>query len=312
MMFAGAALPASTANRRSAAAAPAAHPVFYRTVKVDGVDIFYREAGDPKQPTILMLHGFPSSSSQYRDLIPLLARSYHVVAPDYPGFGHSAQPPREQYRYSFDQLYVTVDRFTRAIGVNRFVLYAQDYGGPVGLRFVVHQPDRVRALLIQNANAYEVGISPLWAPIRALWANDTPETRAVVAKFLTREGTTFEHGDGTPPDRVNPDAIDLDQSVLDRPGNRDIQLDLLGDYKSNLALYPAIHAAFRAHKFPTLIVWGTKDSSFTVAGAKAYRQDLPDAELHLIDAGHFACETHAELIAGYVTAFLPRALGRRR
>jgi pimeloyl-ACP methyl ester carboxylesterase len=283
-------------------------PVYFRTVNVDGLDIFYREAGDPKNPTILLLHGFPSSSSQYCELIPLLSNKYHVVAPDYPGFGHSAQPSREAYHYTFDHLYETIDHFTKAVGVSHFVLYGHDYGAPVGLRFTLHQPERIRALIIQNGNAYEVGLSPLWAPIKALWASDRPETREAVAAFLNREGTKFEHGDGAPPDRVNPDAIDLDQLVLDRPGNRDIQLDLFADYKSNLALYPAFHEAFRKHQFPTLIVWGRNDSSFTTAGAEAYRDDLPKSKLYMLDAGHFACETHAGEIASLIREFLPAVL----
>lgn len=309
LMAASAVLPTGTAFAQGPASySIPANPVFYRTVKVDGIDIFYREAGDPKNPTVLLLHGFPSSSSQYRDLIPLLADKYHVVAPDYPGFGHSAQPGRDLYKYTFDHLYETVDHFTNAVGIKRFVLYAHDYGAPVGLRFALHQPDRIRAIIIQNGNAYEVGFTPLWAPIKALWASDTPETRKVVSGFLTKDGIQFEHADGAPIERVNPDAVVLDQFVLERPGNRDLQLDLFADYKSNVALYPEFHAAFRKHRFPMLIVWGQNDSSFGVAGAKAFRDDLPDAELHLIEAGHFASETHAGEIAGYIREFLPRVL----
>lgn len=286
---------------------PAA-PIFYRTAKVDGLDIFYREAGDPARPTILLLHGFPSSSHEFRDLIPLLADTYHVVAPDYPGFGHSSQPARADYHYTFEHLHETVDHFTRAIGLERFAIYIQDYGAPVGLRFALRQPERVTAIIVQNGNAYEVGLSPAWAPIQALWAHDTAETRAGAAAFLARETTVFQYSAGVTAERVNPDAIENDQAILDRPGSRDIQLDLFANYQTNVALYPDFHAAFRKHKFPTLIVWGKNDPIFTVAGAEAFKQDLPDAELHLLDAGHFALETNAAEIAGYIRAFLPRAL----
>jgi len=292
------------ATRVAAAVQHADTAIHYRTAKVDGLDIFYREAGDPKKPTILLLHGFPSSSHQYRDLIPLLADRYHVIAPDYPGFGHSSQPDRGQFRYSFDHLYTVVDRFTRTIGADKFAIYIQDYGAPIGLRFALHQPQRVTAIIVQNGNAYDVGLSPLWAPIQALWANDTPETRAGAAAFLTRETTTFQYSAGVPQDRVNPDAIENDQAILDRPGNRDIQLDLFADYQSNVALYPAFHAAFRQHRFPTLVVWGKNDPIFTVAGAEAFKADLPGAEVHLLDAGHFATETHSREIAAHIRSFL--------
>ena len=283
-------------------------PVHYRTVKADGLDIFYREAGDPKNPTILLLHGFPSSSHMYRDLIPLLSDRYHLVAPDYPGFGRSSQPTPAEYRYTFDHLYETVDQFTRAVGLGKFAIYIQDYGAPIGLRFALRQPERVTAIIVQNGNAYDVGLSPLWAPIKALWTQDTPETRKGAAAFLTRQTTTFQYSEGVPADRVNPDAIDNDQAILDRPGNQELQLDLFADYQTNLALYPAFHEAFRKHQFPTLIVWGKNDPIFTPAGAGAFEQDLPNAELHLLDAGHFALETQAAEISGYIREFLPRAL----
>jgi len=303
--------PASAKPVHAAYSIPAT-AIHYRTVKVDGLDVFYREAGDPKNPTILLLHGFPSSSHQYRDLIPLLADKFHVVAPDYPGFGHTTQPAREAYGYTFDHLYQTVDHFSRVVGIDRFAIYIQDYGSPVGLRFALYQPKRVTAIIVQNGNAYDVGLSPLWAPIRQLWAKDTPETREGAADFLTRKTTTYQYSEGVPADRVNPDAIENDQAILDRPGNRDIQLDLFADYQSNVKLYPAFHEAFRKYQFPTLIVWGKNDPIFTVAGAEAFREDLPHAELHMLDAGHFATETHADEIAGYIRDFLPRALGHRQ
>lgn len=306
--------PAQAASSRPAEPAsysiPAA-PIFYRTIKVDGLDIFYREAGPKDAPTILLLHGFPSSSHMFRDLIPLLADRYHVVAPDYPGFGRSTQPAREQYAYTFDHLYETVDHFTQAIGAKSFALYIQDYGSPVGLRFALRQPERVTAIIVQNGNAYDVGLSPAWAPIKALWAQDTPATREGAASFLKRETTVFQYSEGVPPERVNPDAIDSDQAILDRPGNRDLQLDLFADYQTNVAQYPAFHAAFRKHQFPTLIVWGRNDPIFTVAGAEAFKADLPKAEVHLLDAGHFALETNAGEIAGHIRSFMARQVRQR-
>lgn len=194
------------------------------------------------------------------------------------------------------------------MGIDKFAIYIQDYGAPVGLRFALRQPERVTAMIVQNGNAYDVGLSPLWALIRALWAEDTPETRKAAAAFLTRQTTVLQYSEGVPAGRVNPDAIDNDQATLDRPGNADIQLDLLANYQTNVALYPDFHDAFRKNRFPTLIVWGRNDPIFTVAGAEAFLQDLPKAELHLLDAGHFALETSAAEIAGYIRAFMPRAL----
>lgn len=310
-----AALAPESANAQNAS--PAAYtipakPIFYRTVKVDGLDVFYREAGPKDAPVILLLHGFPSSSHQFRNLIPLLADKFRVIAPDYPGFGRTTQPDRSAFAYTFDNLYAVVDKFTRAVGAEKFAVYIQDYGSPVGLRFALHQPERVTALIVQNGNAYEVGLSPLWAPIQALWAKDTPETRAGAASFLKRETTSFQYSEGVPADRVNPDAIDNDQAILDRPGNRDIQLDLFANYQSNVVLYPAFHEAFRKRQFPTLVVWGAKDPIFTVAGAEAFKKDLPKAEIHLLEAGHFATETHGDAIAGLIREFLPRALKTSR
>lgn len=311
-LLASAAVIASPAAAAPTSPATNAHysipatPIHYRTVKVDGLDIFYREAGDPKKPTILLLHGFPSSSHMFRNLIPLLADKYHVVAPDYPGFGHSSQPTPADYAYTFDNLYQTVDKFTRAVGVDKFAVYIQDYGAPVGLRFVSRQPERVTAMIVQNGNAYESGLSPLWAPIKALWVKDNAETREGAAAFLTRQITTFQYSEGVPADLVNPDAIENDQAILDRPGNREIQLDLFANYQTNVDLYPTFHEAFRKHQVPTLVVWGKNDPIFTLAGAEAFKKDLPRAEFHLIDAGHFALETKAGEIAGHIRDFMGR------
>jgi len=299
-----------------ASAAPAtyaipARPIFYRTVKVDGLDIFYREAGPRDAPVILLLHGFPSSSHMFRDLIPLLADKYHVIAPDYPGFGYSSQPDRARFNYTFDNLYSVVDKFTHAVGAEKFAIYVQDYGSPIGLRFALHQPERVTAMIVQNGNAYDVGLAPIWDPIKAYWAENTPERREALRAFVTERTTVFQYSEGVPAERRNPDAWRNDQAILDRPGNDEIQLDLFGDYRNNLKLYPAFQQAFRDNQFPTLIVWGKNDPIFTVQGAEAFKRDLPKAELHYLDAGHFALETEAPTVAGYIRDFLPRALKKR-
>lgn len=299
---------ARAAVAASTQALPARPAVHYRTVDVEGVKIFYREAGPPDAPTILLLHGFPSSSHMFRDLIPLLATRYHVVAPDYPGFGYSDQPSREQYQYSFDQLYRTVDGFTRKLGLEKFAIYVQDYGSPIGLRIASRQPDRVTAIIVQNGNAYDVGLAPIWDPIKAYWAEDKPERREALREFLTEKITTFQYSEGVRPDLVSPDAIRNDQAILDRPGNADIQLDLFRDYRTNLALYPEFQRYFRERKPPILIAWGKNDPIFAVEGAKAFLRDQPEAELHLLDAGHFALETHSGEIAALIDNFLKQKL----
>ena len=289
---------------------PAA-PIYYRTVKIDGLDIFYREAGPKDAPVILLLHGFPSSSHMFRDLIPLLADSYHIIAPDYPGFGYSSQPSRDQFQYTFDNMYGVVDKFTHAVGAEKFAIYVQDYGSPIGLRFALHQPQRVSAIIVQNGNAYDVGLAPIWDPIKAYWAENTPERREALREFVKDRTTVFQYSEGVPLERRNPDAWRNDQTLLDRPGNDEIQLDLFGDYRNNVKLYPAFQESFRKHQFPTLIVWGKNDPIFTVQGAEAFKKDLPNSELHYLDAGHFALETDAAEIAGYIRAFMPRALKPR-
>ena len=286
---------------------PAA-PIYYRTVKIDGLDIFYREAGPRNAPVILLLHGFPSSSHMFRDLIPLLADKYRVIAPDYPGFGYSTQPDRARFQYTFDNLYAVVDKFTRAVGAETFAIYVQDYGSPIGLRFALHQPERVTAMIVQNGNAYDVGLAPIWDPIKAYWAENTPERREALRDFVKERTTVFQYSEGVPAERRNPDAWRNDQWILDRPGNEEIQLDLFGDYRNNVKLYPAFQESFRRHQFPTLIVWGRNDPIFTVQGAEAFRTDLPKAEIHYLDAGHFALETDAAAIAGYIREFMQRTV----
>lgn len=295
----------------SAYTIPAA-PIYYRTAKVDGLDIFYREAGPKDAPVILLLHGFPSSSHQFRNLIPLLADKYRVIAPDYPGFGYSSQPARAQFNYTFDRLYDVVDKWTRAVGVDKFSVYIQDYGSPIGLRFALNQPDRVTALIVQNGNAYDVGLAPIWDPIKAYWAENTQQRRDALRDFLKEPTTVFQYSEGVPAERRNPDAWRHDQAGMDRPGNDEIQLDLFSDYRTNVKMYPQFHESFRKNQFPTLVVWGKNDPIFTPQGAEAFRKDLPKAEIHMIDAGHFALETHAAETAGYIREFLPRALKAKR
>ncbi len=310
----GSILPATAQTAKSAAATYTipATPIYYRTAKIDGLDIFYREAGQKDAPVILLLHGFPSSSHQFRDLIPLLADKYRVIAPDYPGFGYSSQPARAQFNYTFDRLYEVVDKWTRAVGVDKFSVYIQDYGSPIGLRFALNQPDRVTALIVQNGNAYDVGLAPIWDPIKAYWAENTQQRRDALRDFVKEPTTIFQYSEGVPAERRNPDAWRHDQAGMDRPGNDEIQLDLFSDYRNNVKMYPQFHESFRKNQFPTLVVWGKNDPIFTPQGAEAFRKDLPKAEIHMIDAGHFALETHAAETAGYIREFLPRALKAKR
>jgi pimeloyl-ACP methyl ester carboxylesterase len=304
----GAALARSTPAR--AEQAPTAEQIrtHYKTVQIDGLKLFYREAGSPAAPALLLLHGFPTSSHMFRDLIPALADRYHVVAPDYPGFGYSDFPDRDKFQYGFAAYAEIVDKFTQAIGLHRYALYIQDYGAPVGLRLALRAPERVTALIVQNGNAYDEGLSEAWAPIKAYWREPTGANRDKLRGFLTLEGTRSQYTTGLSDTQValiSPDSWTLDWSLLNRPGNIDLQLDLFGDYQTNVALYQRFQAFFREHRPPTLIVWGRNDPFFTVAGAQAYRRDLPHAELHLLDAGHFALETHGAEIAANIRRFLP-------
>jgi pimeloyl-ACP methyl ester carboxylesterase len=280
----------------------------YRSAEIDGLKLFYREAGSPDAPALLLLHGFPASSHMFRNLIPALADRYHVVAPDYPGFGYSDFPDRQHFRYGFASYAEIIDKFTQAIGLHRYALYIQDYGAPVGLRLALRAPERVTALIVQNGNAYEEGLSDAWSPIKAYWRDPTPENREKLRGWLTLDGTRSQYTTGLSDaqvELVSPDAWMLDWSLLSRPGNIDLQLDLFGDYRTNVALYPEFQGFFRKHRPPTLIVWGRSDPFFTVAGAQAYRRDLPNAELHLLDAGHFALETNGTEIAAHIRRYLP-------
>lgn len=294
-----------------APAAPAVHDtaaVHHRKVVVDGVEIFYREAGPRDAPVLLLLHGFPTSSQMFRDLIPRLSDRYRVIAPDYPGFGQSATPSPDRFEYSFDHLATVMDGFTRSLGLQRYALYLMDYGAPVGFRLATRHPDRVTALIVQNGNAYVEGIGEFWDPIKAYWKDDSAENREHIRQAaLTPEGTRWQYLHGVPdPTLVSPDAYMLDQAYLDRPGNHDIQLTLIHDYRSNLPLYPEWQAYLREHRPPTLVVWGRNDQIFLAAGAMPYQRDNPDAEVHLLDTGHFALETHGAQIATLIRDFLAR------
>jgi pimeloyl-ACP methyl ester carboxylesterase len=303
--------PASATTPTPILAPHADTKVRHRSIDVEGVRIFYREAGRRDAPTLLLLHGFPSSSHMFRHLMPALADRWHVVAPDYPGFGASEFADPKSFRYSFESYARVVDRFTQALGLERYALYIQDYGAPVGLRLALRAPERVSALVVQNGNAYEEGLSREWEPLQAYWREPTAARREQLRGWLGADGTRAQYTAGLADAQIellSPDTWVLDWALLSRPGNLDIQLDLFGDYQSNLALYPAFQAFFRERRPPTLIVWGERDPFFTVAGARAYRRDLPQAELHLLDAGHFALETHGQEIAALMRDFLGRHL----
>ncbi|MDX2265615.1 MAG: alpha/beta hydrolase [Hyphomicrobiales bacterium] len=282
--------------------------VRYNTVRIDDVDVFYREAGPKDAPAILLLHGFPTSSHMFRNLIPALADKYRVIAPDLPGFGHTKAPAG--YKYDFAALTETIEGFTATVGLKRFAIYVFDYGAPVGYRLALKKPDRITAIISQNGNAYEEGLNPAgWAPIQTYWTNPTKENRDALRPFFKAETTKWQYTHGTPDAAlVSPDGYTMDQVTLDSPGNAEIQLDLFGDYATNVALYPKFHEYFRAKKPPLLAVWGKNDPFFTPQGAEAYRRDNPNAEVRLLDTGHFALETHGAEIAALIRDFLGRTV----
>lgn len=276
----------------------------FKTVAVDGTEIFYREAGDAARPTLLLLHGFPTSSHMFRDLIPELADAYHIVAPDLPGFGQSAMAPRDQYAYTFDNIANTIDRFTEVLGLAKFAIYIFDYGAPVGLRIAAKHPERVTAIITQNGNAYLEGVSEAFNPVQAYWANPSDENRNALRGFLAPETTLFQYTHGADASLVSPDGRNLDDFYLARPGNDEIQLDLLLDYASNVAAYDSFQAYFRDHQPPLLAVWGQNDPFFIPPGAEAFKRDLPNADVRFFDTGHFALETHAKEIGAAMIEFL--------
>ena len=287
------------------AAGPAA--VKYKTAKIDGLDIFYREAGDRSKPSILLLHGFPSSSHMFRDLIPKLSDDFHIIAPDYPGFGYSSAPSVDRFDYTFEKISLVIEKFVNSIELKRFALYVQDYGAPVGYRIAVRNPDRITGLIVQNGNAYDEGLEGFWNPIRAYWEKPTQANAAKLREFLKLEGTKWQYTHGTrSPENISPDAYQFDQFLLDRPGNKDIQLKLFYDYRSNPPLYPQWQAYFRKYQPPTLVVWGKNDQTFVAAGAEAYKRDLKNLEFHLLDTGHFALEEDGEVIAAHIRSFFGR------
>ncbi|HEY6557833.1 MAG TPA: alpha/beta fold hydrolase [Polyangiaceae bacterium] len=283
----------------------------YHTVKIDGVDLFYREAGRKTAPVVVLLHGFPTSSRMYRNLIPALAPRYRVIAPDYPGFGHSESPDRQRFAYRFARFAELIDGLLTQLGAARYALYVQDYGAPVGFRLALRHPERVTALVVQNGNAYEEGLREFWKPLRAYWASGSKQHRDALRAGLTLAATRSQYLDGVrDPARVDPDSWIVDQALLDRPGTDEIMLDLFKDYGSNVALYPKFQEFFRARRPPTLIVWGKHDVIFPAEGARAYLRDLPGAELHLLDTGHFALEDKGDEIAALMRDFLGRKLPR--
>lgn len=287
--------------------------VNYRNVEIDGTGVFYREAGNPADPTLLLLHGFPSSSHMFRNLIPALADEFHIVAPDYPGYGNSDFPSREEFDYTFDHLAEVVEKFISVLGLEKFSLYIQDYGAPVGLRIASANPERVQALIVQNGNAYEEGFTSFWEPLFAYGKDLSPEKEQGLRDSLELDGTRWQYTHGVRDEAaISPDAWNMDQRFLDRTGNKDVQIDLFYDYQFNVPKYLDFQEYFRTHQPPTLITWGKNDEIFGVAGAEAYKRDLPDAELHLLDTGHFALEEDGDVIAGHIRRFLGEHLSDKR
>lgn len=288
--------------------------VLHKTVKVGDLDIFYREAGPKDAPTILLLHGFPTSSQMFRNLIPALADKYHVIAPDYPGFGHSSMPTHDKFTYTFDNLAKVIDEFTQKIGLTKYALYVQDYGAPVGYRLASAHPERITAIVVQNGNAYDEGLdNDFWKPIKAYWNDPSSQTKRDALKgVLNYDATKWQYLHGVKqPERVSPDGAAHDQYLLDRPGNAEIQLDMFLSYGSNPPLYPQWQAYFRKHQPPMLIVWGKNDQIFPAAGAEPYKRDLKTLEFHLLDAGHFALESNGVEIARLMRDFLGKHVARK-
>ena len=300
---------------RTIIAAPADAPavqVRYEKARIDGIELFYRDAGPKDAPVVLLLHGFPTSSQMFRELIPRLADKYRVIAPDYPGYGYSQMPDRTKFAYTFDNYANLVDRLTQQLGVTRYAMYVMDYGAPVGFRLATRHPDRVTALIVQNGNAYDEGLTAFWDPIKAYWRTGAPKEREGIRWLTTMKATYWQYTNGVRDvTLVDPDAWTVDQALLDRQGNADIQLDLFYDYRTNPPLYPQWQAYFRTRKPPTLIVWGKNDEIFPPAGAWPYQRDLPDAEIHLLDTGHFVLETNGPEVAALMRDFLGRAIPTR-
>jgi pimeloyl-ACP methyl ester carboxylesterase len=292
---------------------PLAATVRYRTQNVEGVTMFYREAGPADGPVVLLLHGFPTSSHMFRNLIPTLADRYHVIAPDYPGFGQSDAPDHTKFAYTFAHYADLVDALMGQLGAKRYAMYVMDYGAPVGYRLALKHPERVTGLIIQNGNAYDQGLREFWDPIKVYWADGSAAHREAISGLVTLEITRFQYTDGVKDlSHISPDNWVHDQALLDRPGNKDIQLDLLYDYRTNVPLYPQFQKYFRERKPPTIIVWGKNDKIFPEPGAHPYRRDLPDAEFHILDTGHFALEDKLDEMAPLIRSFLDRKVANVR
>ena len=285
-------------------------PLSFKTIDVDGLEVFYRRAGDPSRPTVLLLHGFPTASHMFRDLIPQLDDRYDVVAPDLPGFGMTEQPARDRFTYTFENIAKVIDRFTEVLGLDKFAIYVFDYGAPVGFRLAVKHPERITAIVTQNSNTYLEGVSDAFAPVRTYWNEPTQANRDALRGFLAPQTTLFQYTHGVAdPSRVPPDGRNLDDFYLARPGNDEIQLDLLLDYRSNVALYDTIQAYLRQHQPPVLAVWGKNYPYFIPPGAEAFKRDVPSADVRFVDSGHFALETHASEIAAAMRDFLANHVG---
>jgi len=286
--------------------------ITYRRANIAGNQIFYREAGSKANPTLLLLHGFPTSSHMFRDLIPAVAANSHVIAPDLPGFGFSDAPDRTQFRYTFENLAKVIGQFTEVIGLDRFAIYIFDYGAPVGLRLALARPEKITAIISQNGNAYEEGLSEGWDPIQKYWREPNAENRAALRNFLTPEATKWQYTHGVVDESlVAPESYTLDSALLARPGNDEIQLDLFLDYASNVALYPKFQEYFRTKRPPLLAVWGKNDPFFLPPGAEAFKRDIPGAEVHFYNTGHFALETHYREIGDAILDFLARKLTKQ-
>ncbi|GAO45416.1 alpha/beta fold hydrolase [Flavihumibacter petaseus] len=281
--------------------------IHYRTIDVNGVSVFYRESGDRLNPHILLLHGYPSSSFMFRNLMPVLGEDYHVIAPDLPGFGFSAVPDSGEFAYTFENLTAVLQKFIDLLQLDRFSVYLFDYGAPIGLRLAMANPDRIGGIISQNGNAYEEGLSNGWNPIQKYWRDPNPANRNELRKFMTAEFTAYQYREGVADQTlIAPDGIELDQHFLDRPGNIEIQLDLLKDYISNVLLYPSFHRYLKEYQPPFLAVWGNRDPYFLPVGAEAYKKDLPNATIKFFDTGHFALETHFEEIGREILQFLQK------
>jgi pimeloyl-ACP methyl ester carboxylesterase len=288
----------------TAIASSASVEIHYNTVRIQGIDVFYREAGEKTAPVLLLLHGFPTSSNMFRNLMPRLAKSFRVIAPDYPGYGFSGMPDRKDFKYTFENQTTIVEELTKQLELDSYALYVMDYGAPIGYRLALRHPEKITGIVVQNGNAYEEGLLKFWDPIKKYWNEPTQENRTALAFLAAPEATKWQYQNGVSDvTLLDPTTWTLDQALMDRPGNGDIQLDMLFDYASNVPLYPDFQAFFRKYQPPMLIVWGKNDFIFPPEGAAPYKRDLPNVETHLLDTGHFALETHGEEIADRIEKF---------